>query len=499
MSLQALKHRLKDIHDLNQVSALLGWDQRVKMPRQGVTARAEQSAIVTRLSHEMLISAETGRLLEAAEREVASYDYDSDDAALVRVARHDYDRATKVPTALIVEFEKTTSIANEIWVEARANNDFSHFQPSVEKIFDLVGEMASYLGYKDDPYDALLDQYEQGMTTSEVRRLFDELRTGLVPLAKAISEHQDRADESIVRQAYDIQKQRQFSESIIPKFGFNFQAGRQDESVHPFCVGMSNGDVRITTRFDPNWLSPALFGTFHETGHALYEQGFTDELDRNILGGGTSLGVHESQSRMWENIVGRSRGFWKHYYPQLQALFPEALAKVDMESFYRAINASKPSLIRVEADEVTYNLHIMIRFDLEWAVMHNKLAIKDLPEAWNAKYQEYLGVTPPNNALGVLQDIHWSMGIMGYFPTYTLGNLLSAQFFNLAVQDHPNIPGDFERGEFGDLYAWMKDKIYRHGRKYTSPELVKRITGGVIETGPFLDYLNRKYSDIYGL
>jgi carboxypeptidase Taq len=318
-------------------------------------------------------------------------------------------------------------------------------------------------------------------------------------MVKAMAQQADKNSDAPIHQAFDMAKQRQFGEMVVAKLGFDFSRGRQDESVHPFCSNFSRNDVRLTTRFDPNWLSPALFGTIHEAGHGMYEQGSPEHLDHTILAGGTSLGIHESQSRMWENIVGRGRPFWQHFYGQLQATFPEALGQVSLDDFYRAINQSKPSLIRVEADEATYNLHIMVRFDLEVAVLNGQLAIKDLPEAWNAKYEEYLGIRPPNNRLGVLQDIHWSMGIMGYFPTYALGNLLSVQFYNLVLQDHPSLPDEMAAGKFDTLLEWMRKHIHQHGRKYSSRELVKRVTGGEMQTAPFLGYIRQKFGQLYDL
>lgn len=499
MSLDALKTRLQDIHSLNQVGGLLGWDQRTKMPAAAAPARAEHLATISKLSHQMLTSDETARLIEAAKQEVNLDDMDSDDTSLVRVAAEDYRKAAKIPTALVVAMEKAVAIANEAWVEARASDNFAHFQPHLERIYDLVGQQAEALGYQANIYDALVDLYESDMTTADVKRLFDELRTGLVPMVKAMAQQADKNSDAPIHQAFDMAKQRQFGEMVVAKLGFDFSRGRQDESVHPFCSNFSRNDVRLTTRFDPNWLSPALFGTIHEAGHGMYEQGSPEHLDHTILAGGTSLGIHESQSRMWENIVGRGRPFWQHFYGQLQATFPEALGQVSLDDFYRAINQSKPSLIRVEADEATYNLHIMVRFDLEVAVLNGQLAIKDLPEAWNAKYEEYLGIRPPNNRLGVLQDIHWSMGIMGYFPTYALGNLLSVQFYNLVLQDHPSLPDEMAAGKFDTLLEWMRKHIHQHGRKYSSRELVKRVTGGEMQTAPFLGYIRQKFGQLYDL
>lgn len=499
MSLAGLKERTKELHNLNMIGAVLGWDQQTQMPAGGGEARAEHLAVLAKIQHQLATAEETGRLLEDAEKEIAGADYDSDDAALVRLARRNYDQVTKLPEELVIEMARTTTLAHETWAKARENDDFSAFQGVLEKIFDLTRQQADHLGYQDHPYDALLDLYEPGMTTAEVKRIFGELRDSQVPLIAAIVENKDRASNAILKRDYPIDRQREFGEMVVRKYGYDFSRGRQDLAVHPFCTSFSSNDVRITTRFELNWLPSALFGTMHESGHGMYEQGISQAIEGNILASGTSLGIHESQSRLWENVVGRSRGFWGHFYGDLQKTFPEALGGVDLETFYRSINASEPSFIRVEADEVTYNMHIMVRFDLETAVYEGKIAVKDLPEAWNAKYQEYLGITPPNNRLGLLQDVHWSSGIMGYFPTYALGNLLSLQFYEKAVQDKPAIPDEIGRGEFDSLREWMRDNIYQHGSKFKPQELVQRVTGTSIQTGPYLNYLKTKYSDIYGL
>ena len=499
MTLSALEARLSELHHLGNIAALLDWDQQVNMPPGGAQARAEQFATLSKIMHEALVADETARLLEAAEKETADLDYNSDEASLVRLARRSYDQAAKLPTELVTEIDRTTALAYQVWTEAREQKDFAKFQPMLEKVYDLVGQKAEHLGYEDDIYDALLDQFEPGMTSAEVTRLFTELREGLVPLVAAIADNQDAVSDDIVHLNYPIDKQRKFNEMVVADFGFDFSRGRQDVAVHPFCTSFSCNDVRITNRYEIDWLSSALFTALHESGHGMYEQGIAQNLDENILGTGTSLGIHESQSRMWENVVGRSRGFWGHYFPKLKAIFPEQLADTDVDTFYGAVNASEPSLIRVEADEVTYNLHIMVRFDLEMAVLHGDVAVKDLPDAWNAKYEEYLGITPPDDALGVLQDVHWSSGIMGYFPTYALGNLLSMQFYDKAVETHPDIPEQIGRGEFNTLREWMRENIYQHGSKFKPQELVERVTGTSIQTGPFLDYVRTKYTDLYGL
>jgi carboxypeptidase Taq len=337
------------------------------------------------------------------------------------------------------------------------------------------------------------------MKTGQVAAIFDNLKKELVPLARAISERADTVDDSVLHKSYDEQKQLDFGLEIIRDFGFDFTRGRQDKSVHPFTTSFSTGDVRLTTRVDSNYLPTALFGTLHECGHGLYEQGISPALERTSLDDGASLGIHESQSRLWENLVGRSRGFWLHHFPRLQATFPDQLAGVDVEAFYRAVNHVEPSLIRVEADEVTYNLHIMLRFELENEMLEGKVKLADLPEAWNAKIKTYLGLTPPNDVLGVLQDIHWSGGMLGYFPTYSLGNLISVQLFDKAQADIPSLHDQIAAGQFDELLGWLRQNVHQHGRKYTPAELVKRVTGDDLTAANYITYIKTKFSDIYGL
>ncbi|GAB4575234.1 MAG: carboxypeptidase M32 [Anaerolineae bacterium] len=498
-NLNALKTRLNEVHYLQMVLALLEWDQQVMMPPGGDEHRAAQIATVSRLHHELFTAEETGRLLEAAEQEAADLPYDSDDASLLRVARHDYDLATRVPASLVAEIARVTALAHNEWARARANNDFAAFKPRLKQIFDLKRQEAEALGYTDHIYDALLDQFEPGMKTAEITRLFEELKAAQIPMIRAIAAQQDRVDNAVLRREYDEARQEQLSREVAAQLGYNFTNGRLDRAVHPFSTSFGSRDVRITTRYERTWLPAALFGTIHEAGHAMYEQGSAESISGTMLEGGTSLGVHESQSRLWENLVGRSREFWTHYFPRLKALFPETLADTDLETFYRAVNRVAPSLIRVEADEVTYNMHVIIRFELEKALLEGSLSIDDAPEAWNARYEEYLGVRPPNDTLGILQDVHWSSGLIGYFPTYTLGNLMSVPFFNCALKDHPDIPAQIARGEFGTLLGWLQEHIYAHGRKYMPGELFQRVTGETMTAAPYLDYLRTKYGELYDL
>ena len=496
--LTTLQAKLKDIHNLNQAAAVLDWDQQVNMPPGGAEARAEQLATLSRIAHEMFITDEIGQLL--GDLEQAGFPYDSNEASLVRVTRRDYDKARKLPPELVAEMSRTFSLGQQVWTRARADKDFSQFQDTLAKIVDLNIQLAEAYGYEETIYDALLDQFEPGMKTAEVAQVFEVLKADLVPLVQAIRERGESVDDSFLKQDYDEQAQWDFGMLILPAIGFDLERGRQDRSVHPFTTSFSINDVRVTTRVSRDTFPSALFSTLHEGGHALYEQNGDPSLEGTILSGGTSLGVHESQSRLWENVLGRSREFWQFYYPRLLEFFPGQLANVSQESFYRAINKVEPSLIRVEADETTYNLHIFLRFELEQELLAQKLPVRDLPEAWNEKMRQYLGLTPPDDALGLLQDIHWSGGSMGYFPTYTLGNVLALQFYDQALKDIPDLPEQFARGEFLALLDWFREKIHRHGRKFTANELTGRITGDPgITAGPYLAYIRQKFSTIYEL
>ncbi|HRE48121.1 MAG TPA: carboxypeptidase M32 [Aggregatilineales bacterium] len=497
--LDTLKERLADVRNLGSAGALLGWDQQTNMPSGAGESRARQLGTLAKLTHAMFVAEETGSLLGEAEKMLNGADYDSDDASLIRVTKRDYENERKLPSAFVAEMTALTSHAHEVWAKARAAKDFSAFAPTLEQVIAMKRREADYRGFTDHPYDALLDVYEPGVKAADVAAMFDGLRQEIVPLVAAIRAKADKVSDAVLHQAYDEDKQRDFAEMVVATFGYDFTRGRQDRAVHPFCTSFSCNDVRITTRYDANWLNPALFGTLHEAGHGMYEQGSAQALDPYGLGGGTSLGVHESQSRLWENVVGRSRGFWAHFYPQLQAAFPEQLGTVALDTFYHAVNKVEPSFIRVEADEVTYNLHIMVRFELEMALLTGALKVADLPIAWNKKYQDYLGITPPDDALGVLQDIHWSAGLFGYFPTYSMGNLLSVQLYEAARAAHPTIPTEIAAGKFDTLRGWMAEHLYRHGRKFEPKELIQRATGEAMNARAYVAYLKDKYSAIYGV
>ncbi|GAC1320438.1 MAG: carboxypeptidase M32 [Chloroflexota bacterium] len=497
--LEQLKERLADAHNLARAAAVLGWDQQTYMPPGGDTARAAQLATISRLAHSIFTADETGALLQQSSDEVANLAPDNDDAALVRVALRDYEQDRKIPGELVVEMRRHGALSHAVWVQAREEDNFERFAPCLEKTVELSRQWANHLGYQDRMYDALLDQYEPGMKTAQVEEIFNNLKSEIMPLLRAINERVGQVDDSVLHQPFDEARQETFGKMVAERFGYDFTRGRQDRTVHPFETTFSRDDVRITTRFDPNFLNPALFGTMHETGHALYEQGVGESLEGTLLARGTSLGVHESQSRMWENVVGRSRGFWKHFYPQLQDMFPQQLGSTDVDAFYRAINRVEPSFIRVEADEVTYNMHIMVRFEMELGLLEDRFSVAEAPGVWNDKMQDYLGVRPPNNTVGILQDIHWSGGMMGYFPTYSIGNILSIQFYDAAVRDRPDIAEDITRGQFDTLRDWLTDRVYRHGRKYQPNELVERATGEPIQARAYVAYLRKKYGEIYGV
>jgi carboxypeptidase Taq len=493
-----LKEILAEVADLNHAIALLGWDQQTYMPSGGAEDRGNQLATLSQIAHKKFTSEEVGRLLEDLEPQVAQLDPDSYEARLVKVTRRLYDKETKVPPEMVVEFAQLTTAAHQIWQEARAEDNFGKFQPSLEKIIDLRQRYASIFKPFDHIYDPLLDDFEPGLKTADVKAIFEALRPQQVELIQAISER-PQVEDWFLHQPFDEQHQWDFGVEVITKFGYDWNRGRQDKSAHPFTTNFGIDDVRITTRVNPNFLNPALFGTMHEAGHALYELGVDHALGRSPLTGGASLAVHESQSRMWENLVGRSLPFWEHFYPTLQAYFPSQLGNLDLNSFYKGINKVAPSLIRVEADEATYNLHILLRLEMEIAMMEGGLAAKDLPDAWDSRMEDYLGVQPPDDAKGVLQDVHWSGGMIGYFSTYALGNLISVQLWEVINRDIPGLEEQIRQGKFEALLGWLRENIHRHGSMFEPQELVQRVTGSKIDPAPYVRYLNDKYREIYEL
>jgi carboxypeptidase Taq len=494
-NLRLLKERLATIGDLRSACSVLTWDRQTYMPAGGVEGRAEQLASLTRLAHEMLVSPRTAKLLD----EAGEPDAGTDDAALLRLARREHERATRLPAHLVAETARATALAEPVWMRAREDSDWPLFAPHLERVLALKLEAAHRLD-AGHPYDAMLDRYDPGQTTARLRVMFEELKAGILPLVRDVTAKLEEDRAAPLRGDFDESRQEAFGRDVISRFGYDWSRGRQDRAVHPFCINFGGpGDVRITTRFDPEMFAIAFFGTCHEAGHALYEQGVDPSFSRTPLAGGVSMGVHESQSRLWENFVARSRPFWTHFYPRLREAFPDVLRGVGADAFYRSVNAVRPSEIRTEADELTYDLHVLLRFEMEVALFEEDLSVADLPEAWNTKMEDYLGIVPENDTVGVLQDTHWAIGYFGYFPAYTVGNVLSAQLFGAAIVERPEIPSEMERGEFGALLRWLGENVHRHGKKHEPDDLVEAATGRPPETPPYLGYLRTKFGELYDL
>lgn len=487
------------VHDLGKAASLLGWDREVNMPRAADPARIQVMTTLRQLIHARATDPSLGDAISAAEDQLSGADPDSDQAALLRVLRYDYERSRKLPADFVARLARTSGEARGVWQDARAQNDFARFRPWLEQLVALQREQADHYGYPDEPYDALLEGHEQNMRTSEVRALFDAVKAATVPLVAAIAEQGDGPDDGLLHQPFDVARQEQMARRMAEAVGYDFARGHLGTAVHPFASSFGRDDVRITTRWYPDYLSPALFGTLHESGHAIYEQGTAPELARTPLARGASSGIHESQSRLIENLVGRSLPFWRAHYPALQGLFPEQLGPHPVEAFHRAINKVQPSFIRVEADELTYNLHIVLRFELEQRMLAGELAVADLPAAWNEQFRALFGIVPPNDREGVLQDIHWSGPSFGYFPTYALGNLYAAQLYEAATQAEPAIESELAEGRTEALRAWLVEKVHRHGRKYPPAELCRRATGQSLAPDSFIRYARAKFGALYGL
>src|SRR5438874_6672237 len=492
-----LKQRLSTIEDLHDAQKVLVWDQATHMPPGGAEARGRQLGLLSTLAHERLIDPAIPRLLESVTPWAEAQGADSDEAALVRVARRDNERATRIPAAFVNRLAEHTAATYNAWQRARPANDFAAVRPLLATTVELSRELAAFYPGQAHPCDPLIDRAEEGMTVQMVRSLFDDLRPNLVALLGAIRTR-PQPDDRCLTGDFPEATQRNFGETIVRAFGYDFARGRNDKTAHPFMIKLGRGDVRITGRYRKDWLCDGLFSTLHESGHAMYEQGIDDRLDGTPLYRGTTWGVHESQSRLWENIVGRSLAFWRHWYAPLQRAFPSAFEHVDLPTFYRAINKVEPSLVRTEADEVTYNLHVMLRFDLGLAMLEGTLKVADLPEAWRARIESDLGVTPPDDRDGALQDMHWYSDIVGgQFQSYTLGNIMSAQFFAAARRDLGDVDAQMTAGEFGPLRGWLTERIYRHGRKFSAAQIVERATGEPLSIKPYVSYLNTKYRALY--
>lgn len=491
-----LLRRSREVALLQSCTAVLSWDQQTYMPKAGAAFRGDQLALLASLTHEKATDPRIGELLAAVEGKTAP---DSIEAANVRELRHSYDRVTKLPKCLVEELSRVTTLAQEAWQEARAKNHFATFRPLLEQVLALKREEAQAVGYKDHPYDALLDEYEPGTTAADVGAVFAELTRSLVPLLQRIAASGKKPRANVLNRDFPVDRQKWFAESAASAIGFDFAAGRLDSTAHPFCSAFGPGDCRLTTRYNPRFFNEAFFGVLHESGHGMYEQGLPSEHFGTPVGSYCSLGIHESQSRLWENQVGRSRPFWDHFYPRLRQAFPNTLDDVTMDEFYFASTDVKPSFIRVEADEATYNLHIVLRFELELDLMSGNLTADDLPGVWNEKFEKLLGLKVPSDREGCLQDIHWSFGGIGYFPTYTLGNLYAAQF--MAAANHElgaeSLCTSFRVGDFAPLRNWLRDKIHNQGRRYRAGELCRRATGAPLSPAAFVDYLTEKLTPLY--
>jgi carboxypeptidase Taq len=489
--LEELRTRLAEVADLSRAAGVLGWDQRVTMPPRGTEARAAQLSTLGRIAHERFTDDEIGRLLDAAEPLVESLPYDSDDRSLVRVTRRDWEKARRVPTELRAEMTLQAARGHHAWVEARRTNDFASFLPYLRTNFELKRRYVECFEWSDSPYTPLLDDYEPGMLTSEVHEVFATLRPALSELVAAAP----TVDASFLEGDFAPDAQRAFAERVLATLGFEEGAWRLDPTAHPFCTSFSNRDVRLTTRYRPHDLE-SFWSTMHEAGHGLYAHGIADSLLRSTLHGAPSLGINESQSRTWENLVGRGRPFWEHWYEPLQEVFP-GLRDVELDAFVRAINRAEPGLIRVDADETTYSLHIILRFELEQEMLEGAVALKDLPATWNARMQEFLGVEVPDDANGVLQDVHWSGGGIGYFPTYALGNVISLQIWQVVRRALADLDAQLAAGELLPLSDWLRDNLYSLGRKLTPKETIERLTGSPeIDTAPYLAYLREKVDSL---
>jgi carboxypeptidase Taq len=496
-----LLRRMQEIELLNTTAGVLGWDQETGMPPANAEHRGNQLSLLSGLVHDRFTSPEIGDLLEKASQnpEVRS-DPGNDIAVNLREWRRDYDRSRKLPKDLVEAFAHVSAEAQAAWAEARSKKNFSIFQPHLEKVVSLSRRQADCLGWTAHPYDALLEEYEPGLTTAELDKLFPPIFERLSSLVQKIAASNHSPDVSVLHRRFPIESQKQFCRHLAVSIGFDFSRGRLDVSDHPFTTGLGPGDTRITSRYDETDFSNSVFSVLHEAGHGLYEQGLPfGRLTGTPRSSAVSLGIHESQSRLWENLVGRNPGFWAYFYPDLQKAAPGVFQDVPLKDFFFAVNQSRPSLIRTEADEVTYNLHIGLRMQLEKDLLTGTLLCADVPAAWNAAMKKYLGLTPPDDALGCLQDVHWSHGTLGYFPTYTLGNLYAAQFFEAARRDLGDLEAMFTRGDFKPLKDWLNKKIHQNGKRYRAGELCLQVTGKTLSAEPYLTYLEDKFGRLYGL
>jgi carboxypeptidase Taq len=489
-ALEQFKNRMADLSSVLQIGGLLAWDMRTQMPPAGARHRGDHLAYMQKLAHELLVDPEVGRLLDELEPQQASMDPDSFDYGLIRLMRKAYDKEVNVPSALRESMARAAAEGNAIWVQAKGKSDFSMFLPALDKNMELRHQYVDALAPEGEPYDVLLDDFEPDTKTEEVTRVFAELRDELVPLIAELRERE--VDDSFLTGDFPVDRQIPLLVDVIDTFGHRPDSWRIDPTEHPFASSAGRDDIRITTHYYPDKLK-ALFSTMHEYGHGLYQHQLPQEVESLPVGGPASLGIHESQSRLWENLVGRSLPFWRFYYPKVQERFPEALRNVDVDRWYAAINKSEPSLIRIEADEVTYGMHVILRFELEQDIINNRVELKDLPDAWGQKMHDYLGIEVPDDAHGVLQDMHWSTGLIGYFSTYLLGTVMSVQIWEKMAEDVGDLDELMERGEFTPIRDWLGEHVHAHGRKYPPQELLQKATGSTIDAKPYLNYLKRKY------
>ncbi|RJQ32894.1 carboxypeptidase M32 [Candidatus Parcubacteria bacterium] len=503
--MEQLRQRLLEIYHLNSILAILGWDRDVFMPCEGAQARAAKIAYLSGLLHQKIISLDSDGLLSKLKERLGqpkvypAKKLPTEDMAIVRETWRSFKREKKLTEDFVKELAETTSQAQMVWAESRKKADFKTFLPWLEKILHLKKKEAGMLGYDKSPYDLLLDYYEPGMTAEKTEKILNDLKISLSDLLKKIKRSKVKIPALKTKNIFSTEKQIDFNKKVAKKIGFNFDCGRMDQSVHPFCVGFHPNDVRITTRYDERDPLYSFGSTIHEAGHALYEQGILPRYFGTPLGEGVSYGIHESQSRLWENMIGKSFAFWQHFYPILKKEFPTPFGEISLEKFYCSLNSVKPSLIRTDADEVTYNLHVILRFEIERDLMEGKIAAKDLPEIWNGKMKKYLGVKPPNDRMGILQDVHWAMGGIGYFPTYALGNLYAAQFYDKMKKDMPDIEKKISGGNFGEIKSWLGENIYSKGKLQSADELTRAITGEDLNPKHFFSYIENKYTEIYKL
>jgi carboxypeptidase Taq len=493
----AFRQYMKRMKAFDEAAGLLYWDMRTGAPRKGIEARSEVLGVLSAELFKMSVAPEMGEFIDYFQQSDVNVQLDEVTRRSIEECAKDYERSKKVPAALYEEYVSLTSQAESVWEEAKAQANFAMFQPYLDKVIDYNKQFVDLWGYEGHKYNTLLDMYEPGITVAQLDPLFGGLRDRIVPLLRKIEQSPHQPDISLIMQTFGKTEQKQFCLFMLTQIGYDFEAGRLDESSHPFATGLNLGDVRITTRYAENDMSGALFGTIHEFGHALYDQNISPELAGTVLCNGTSMGIHESQSRFWENIVARSKPFWRTFFPALQSHFPQQFASADVDTYYRAVNHVQPSLIRTESDELTYNLHVMVRYELEKAIFSDQLATADLPQAWNEKYKEYLGVVPPHDGVGVLQDVHWAAGLFGYFPSYALGNMYAAQLTNVIQRDIPHFEGLIEEGNFAPIRQWLHEHIHRHGKMFTPGELLLKVSGQTLRADELVQDLTDKYTEIY--